>query len=127
MRSRSRVTLALVTALAACSDRMADYPPVDYTEEVARICEDLCDKGATCADPPFVDYDECLDACTVPGGMHDDTACGAAFRAWFGCVGGTATCEEYLDSRNTHAENFTCKEENLAAAALKCGAQEGSD
>lgn len=118
--------MLVLFVLAACSSRTADDPQ-DYTDEVERICEDLCEKGATCVDPPFAPYEECMVECTQPGGMHDDTDCGAAFRAWFGCVGGTATCEEYLDSRNVNAEDYTCKEENVAAGALNCGAREGMD
>lgn len=113
-----------LAVLAACSSRQLDVE-VDYTEEVLQICDAMCEKSATCEDPPFVEYDECMEKCTVSGGLHEDSACGQAFRDFVACLGGTANCEEYLDTRNNHAEDFTCKEENLHAAELKCGAQEG--
>lgn len=125
MRGLAGVIVILV-ALAGCSSRTADYP-VDYTEEVERICESVCGRQQMCMDPPYHEYDDCMALCNMPGGMHDDTVCGEAFRAFYGCIADTETCEEYLDTHNVNAENFACKEENLALGALLCGAQEGSD
>lgn len=112
--------------ITACSDRTADYPE-DFTEEVERICTKLCDKDAMCVHPSVIGYEECLAACNIPGGMHDDTVCGEAFRNWFGCAADTESCAEYLDTFNVHAEDYTCKEETLTVVALKCGADEGND
>jgi hypothetical protein len=117
------VSLAFVLSLPlglGCVDRTVDIE-VDYTEEVERICEALCEKASTCGDPPFTEYDECMASCTVPGGLHEDSTCGQAFRDWFECLGSTANCEEYLDARNTHAEDYTCKEETEYATGLLCG------
>jgi hypothetical protein len=107
--------------LLGCTDRQV---PVDYTEEVVRICTDLCEKVVTCVEPPLFSTEaECRASCTRPEHtMYEDSACGEAFRELYSCIGGTENCEEYLDTNNVYAEDYTCKEEKEVLATLKCGA-----
>jgi hypothetical protein len=126
MRWLAALVLVPLALTSACTDRTLDYEK-DFTEEIIRICEAVCEKADTCVDPPIVEYEKCMKGCTIPGGMHDDTVCGQAFRDFYDCVGSTATCEEYLDTQNFHAEDYTCKEEGEFLYELKCGAQDGSD
>lgn len=128
---RWSVAFALVSSasfavvVTACSDRRGDYAE-DFTEEIEHICLALCEKDTTCVVPPVIEYDECMAACTGPGAMHEDSICGEAFRAWFGCAAFTATCEEYLATRHVDTD-YLCKEETATVVELACGAPEGSD
>lgn len=124
---RSALLICVSFIITACSSRTVDVEE-DYTEEVERICRDLCEKVVTCVDPPlFETQEECRATCTGLDIMYEDSACGEGFRALYGCIGGTPTCEVYLDTKNVIAPDYTCKQENEALGPLKCGASEGDD
>lgn len=125
---RSIPLLLVALSLAACGERMLDVEQ-DYTEEVEQLCSDLCEKVVTCVEPPlFETREECQVLCTVaPSEVYEDSACGEAFRAYYRCIGGTATCEEYLDTQNVLANDHLCKTEGDVIVGLMCGAREGND
>jgi hypothetical protein len=113
-------------AFAACSGRTGDYEE-DFSDDVERICTAMCEKVVACRDPPvFATEEECRSVCDNES-MYEDTACGQGIRDFRECIGATANCEEYLDTLDVHAEDFTCKAENEGYAMLKCGAAEGGD
>lgn len=117
------MTVAVFVGIAAgaCRPGPVDYDE-DFTEEVERICADYCEMNLACHEPPWFDtYDECETTCLGTAYVYNDTACGEARRAIFECVGATATCEEYNDTNNVHADNYTCKSEKDHWLDLDCG------
>lgn len=121
----STASFGAAVAFAACGSRTGDYEE-DFSEDVQRICTNLCEKVVECRDPPlFETVDECRATCTIPSFMYDDSECGRTLRDFRECVGETQSCEEYLDTLEVHAEDFTCKEELDAYAALCVYAEGG--
>jgi hypothetical protein len=116
-------TTAVFTA--ACADRTLAE---DFTDDVERICQSMCEMNLACRDPPaFESMDECYAYCAGFEIMYEDSECGRAWRGMYECLGNTANCEEFLDTNNVHAEEYTCMEETLALSGLKCFASEGED
>jgi hypothetical protein len=119
------LVVAMVTP--ACASRTGDIAE-DFTEDVHRICHSMCEMNLACRDPPaFETFEECFADCSGPELIYEDSECGQAFRDHFECLGNTANCEEFLDTNNVDAAEFTCMETNLTIVGLKCGAQDGED
>lgn len=117
--------LAVIVSSVACN-RIADSDPIDYTEEVERICLGLCEMNVACHEPPlFETVEECEAVCLDIQTLYDDTNCGSAGRDLYDCVAATTTCEMYNDTNNVNAEDYTCKAEKDRLASLTCVADSG--
>ena len=91
--------------------------PADLSAEVDRICAMFCQRNVACHEPRlFETEDDCYEVCfeEFPS-LHQQTECGAANRALYECVANTTTCEDYLDTNNVFAEDYTCKTEKQRA------------
>ena len=112
-----RARLVLAVMLLGCADRTVE-PPVDYSEEVERICEGFCAMDIACLDEPLVTVEECIEVCEQPDTvMFEESACGDAFRAYYGCVASTQTCDVWASNE--------CDDERETMFDLKCGTTEG--
>lgn len=118
LRSGMRVRLVLALALLGCADRTA-APKVDYTEEAERICESLCAIDYQCVETPLMTYEECVEVCVGVDVFYEDSECGEAFRAFYGCIGSIESCEVW----ETANEEY-CGEEFDRKYGLNCFAQE---
>ena len=93
----------------------------DFTEEVERICADLCTMNLACQEPPaFASQDECESICLGTDYVYNDTTCGEVKRAAIECIGSQPTCELYLDTNNVLSDDYTCKAEKEAWTSLHC-------
>lgn len=122
----ARRALAFVMSFAAlviaCSARPGDYPEADFTQEVERICTSYCAMNLSCREPPYFESrQECEDICLGSAYVYNDTDCGQALRDMYACVASTATCEQFNDTYNVHAESYTCKDEKDLWISLDCG------
>lgn len=101
--------IAVSLLVASCSRTM----PIDFTDDVERVCAAYCEQNLACHEPAlFESFEDCYDLCfnEIPRLWQDD-ACGEAVRAKYECVGQTHSCEAYIDSNNVLADNYTCKAE----------------
>jgi hypothetical protein len=86
----------------------------DFTEEIQRICADLCEVNQACIEPPpFESQEACEDFCPRGPFRQNDSMCGEANRALLECVGSLPTCELFFDSFNLSraADEYPCQAE----------------
>jgi hypothetical protein len=108
--------IAFVVAMVAgaCGPGQAEQldEVEDFTEEVQRICVDLCKVHQACWQPtPFESQEACEHLCLDAAFILDDSACGEANRALNECIGSQPTCDLFFVAKNLYADKDPCQAE----------------
>jgi hypothetical protein len=109
--------LAFVVAMVAgaCGPGQAEQldEVEDFSEEVQRICADVCELNQACFEPPpFESQEACEHLCLYGPFIQNDSMCGEAVRAGNECIGSLPTCELFFDALNVYADEYPCQAEH---------------
>jgi hypothetical protein len=108
------VAFVVAMVAGACGPGQLDEVEdlTNFTEEVQRICADLCEVNLACIEmSAFESQEACEHACPGFQFIQNDSTCGEAKRALLECVGSQPTCELFFDTFNVFADEYPCQAE----------------